>query len=309
MITRPTLEVLVSSKLKFKGRLSLCNANWIEPDSKQCGASSELRIRGICRSSSGTRFWGTRRQWFFTPQLFLHSYALQLLVCILAESTQNLLHTTHYIVHERYPHDRQSSRDNSNFRWCQQFLLTDCVRCSAEPSHSTQSAEQQEKVSSFAMLCQLSLLLPEISSGDFAGTFMWKDNVLFSSLIHVLDYIHRSCSVRVHAHLKHWRVFHASRTQNSMKAEMCRLPKSTSVDFCACVMKMNIEILLVICYICDANNNNCWIIVPLLVLLWIDRQGGKIFKTREREVKIHQKNAIKISGRIWLLYKRFEGAD
>lgn len=170
-------------------------------------------------------------------------------VCTLAENTQNLLHTTHHIVHENYPHDRQSSRDNSNLQWCQQFLLPECVRCSAELSHSTQSAEQQERVSSFPMLCQLSLLLPEISSGDFADTFTWKDNALLSSLIHRLDYIHISCSMRVHAHFKCQRVFHASRIQNFTKAAMCRLPKLLQWicnENVHCVMKMNTEILLVI---------------------------------------------------------------
>lgn len=96
------------------------------------------------------------------------------------------------------------------------------------------------------MLCQLSLLLPEISSGYFADMFTWKDNVLFSSLLHVLDYIHILSSMSVHAHLKHLGVFHASRIQNSMKAAMCRLLKSASVDCHAYVMKTNTEILLVI---------------------------------------------------------------
>lgn len=83
---------------------------------------------------------------------------------------QNLLHTTHYIVCEAYPHDRQSSRDYNNLQ-VMPIIFTDCVWCSAELSHSTQSAEQQEKVSSLAMLSQFSLLLPEINSGDLADTF------------------------------------------------------------------------------------------------------------------------------------------
>lgn len=152
-----TVETATKFALEVQSWSSNHDVSWPELDSKNCGTSREVRRWGIFRISSKTRFWATSSHYLVARSswLFLHIYALQLLgLYSVKKHTKFASFCTSYCVL------KLSMRGGLPevtiiFRWCQQFVLSGCVQCSAEASHSTQSAEQQQKESP-ALLCSVS---------------------------------------------------------------------------------------------------------------------------------------------------------